>query len=99
MDIFRQVSICFLLCTGIIYFAHANTEPQSAEPTRIKIEADGSDITPPTGSLPGIYKNKIYKGKKSSLINLQQSTGWSEANNTRNSLQQTSGVIVSDVNN
>lgn len=95
----KKCGICFLLCLHGSLIAHGNTEPQSGEPTRIKVEADATEVTPPTGSLPNIYRNKIYKGKKSSLINLQESAGWSEANNTRNSLQQTSGVIVSDVNN
>lgn len=68
-------------------------------PVRIKVQAlEGSEMLP-SGALPSVFKNKIYKGKKAHLTNLIESTQVSEAHNTRQVLQESSGVIVSDVNN
>jgi Fe(3+) dicitrate transport protein len=74
-----------------------SSEAKSA--TLIKVYAPEESSVLPTGSLPSVYKNKIYKGKKAKVTNLVENTQVSEANNTRQVLQESSGVIVSDVNN
>lgn len=73
------------------------TENKSQTTIKVQAPEDEADLT--TGSMPPVYKNKIYKGKKSSVTQVSKNTIASEANNTRQALHESSGVIVSDVNN
>lgn len=94
-------TILLLLAIGLSSNLHADeinaSEAKSA--TLIKVYAPEESTALPTGALPSVYKNKIYKGKKATLTNLIENTQVSEANNTRQVLQESSGVVVSDVNN
>ena len=74
-----------------------NTENKSQ--TTIKVQAPEDDAPLTTGAMPPVYKNKIYKGKKATVTQISKNTNSSEANNTRQALHESSGVIVSDVNN
>lgn len=67
--------------------------------TTIKVQAPEEVTSVPTGSLPPVFDNKIFKGKKATVTNLNQNVTQPEANNTRQVMQESSGVVVSDVNN
>lgn len=77
----------------------AADEPAPQSQTYIKVQAPEEATSLPTGSLPPVYNNKIFKGKKASITNVTENVPTAEANNTRQALQESSGVIVSDVNN
>jgi len=87
------LALSFIAGTGF-----AAEEPGQSQ-TLIKVQAPEETTALPTGSLPPVYDNKIYKGKKASVTNVAGSIPAAEANNTRQALQESSGVIVSDVNN
>ena len=102
---YKAVLTIFGLVACIFNSAHAQGEKQevlneaNTSSAVIKVKAEYEEELLPTGALPSVYKNKIYSGKKASITNLKQQTLPSEANNTRQVLQNSSGVVVSDVNN
>lgn len=98
----KKIVLSFLFCV-----AAANLQAQEEQATEsnsqtskvIKVQAQQDSTNLRSGTLPSVYKDKIYNGKKSAITNLSNNIPASEANNTRQIFQESSGVIVSDVNN
>jgi Fe(3+) dicitrate transport protein len=94
----------YILLTAVVLAlnlnAMAQTEPtDNKSQTTIKVQAAEEEAPLTTGAMPPVYKNKIYKGKKATVTQISKNNNSSEANNTRQALHESSGVIVSDVNN
>ncbi len=95
----KQNIVLVLAVIALHLSALAQETTADAAKAVIKIQASEESLPLTTGSMPPVYKNKIYKGKKASVTQVSQNVTPSEANNTRQALQESSGVNVTDVNN
>ncbi len=99
-----KMSTCGIL--GLFFLVSLNsyaqtekTEPADSQSKNI-IKVEATEEAPlASGAMPNIYKGKIYGAKKTKITNFSQSVAAAEANNIRQTLHESSGVIVTEVNN
>ncbi len=98
----KKIAVVFFLCftSSSLYAQEVQTQESNTQASKvIKVQAQEDSTSLPTGTLPAVYGNKIYLGKKSTITKISTNIPVAEANNTRQLFQESSGVIVSDVNN